>query len=212
MTYFKTSYFKFVLTTVGLILFLSISSQKLYLKINQKSIPYDSVWINEQVRKISKLTYSNQDSAILLSNQILDNVFTKPKQEIDIHIIPSINSDGDLLHYLIHKGIIYNSLGVSYDIQSNPNLALEYNQKALLIWETFDKNSFTKSNSIILKQKSKTYGNLGIIYDNKSEYEKAEGFYLKAYQLAMETHNEIDAAFVLINLGGFYYQNNDIEK
>lgn len=212
MTHLKTSYFKFVLTTIGLILFFSVRSQTLYIQIKQKTIPYDSVWMNEQVRTISKLSYSNQDSAILLSNQILENVFTKPEQEIDIHLIPSINSNSNSLHFLIHKGIIYNSIGVSYDILSKPNLALEYYQKALLTWEAFDKNPFTKSNSTILKQKSKTFGNLGIVYDNKSEYEKAETFYLKAYHLALETNNEIDAAYVLINLGSLYYQKNDIEK
>lgn len=208
----KISYFKLSLLVTGIVFFFTASSQSLYIKINQNTVPYDSVWVNEQVKIISQLTYTNQDSAILLSNLFLENVFCEPKKEIDVHLIPSIKNYNNLLHYLIHKGIIYNCIGVSNDILGNTNHALDYNQKALLIWEAFEKNTFTKNNSVVLKNKCKTLGNIGIIYDTKGEYDKAIDFYQNAYQLAEETNNEIDAAFVLINLGSLYYQILDYDK
>ena len=99
------------------------------------------------------------------------------------------------------KGIsdAYNNLGVYNRAKGNYPKALEYQEKAL---QLFDKNNDLNNQAISLK-------NIGNVYLVQGQYEEALKFYLQSLEILEKTGDEYGLAAIYNNIGLAYKNQGD---
>jgi len=95
------------------------------------------------------------------------------------------------------EGKAYKSMGVSCYMLSNYKIALDFFLKAY--------DSFKKSGNIL--EQGNCLSNIGLLYDEWSDYPKAEKYYKQALALKTKTGDKSSMATTLINLGNINYYN-----
>lgn len=96
---------------------------------------------------------------------------------------------------------IYGSIGIVFSEQNNYSKSLEYNLKALKIYENLDEELTL----------SRIYNNIGIIYKSQHENEKALQYFYKALELQKKL-NDPTIAITTTNIGNIYLARTDYKK
>jgi serine phosphatase RsbU (regulator of sigma subunit) len=146
----------------------------------------DTTRINTLNNLAWELMYNNPDTAIILSTEAL-NLSITPFQKKEISAS---------LKKIQEKCIAqsYHHLAVCFDLKGNYALSLDYNFKALKIWESLNDQKGICS----------TLCNIGIIYDTQGDRLKTLDYYFKALKIAEDTENKSSTANILGNIGSVY--------
>lgn len=92
---------------------------------------------------------------------------------------------------------VYIGLGINYVLQKKLDSALiSYNR------------SLDIKNRLSLKNKETLFNNIGIVYEEKQQFDLAEKNYLESILLAAENKNELQLLDVYYNIGGLYRKRN----
>ncbi len=137
-----------------------------------------------------ELMYSKPDTSIILSTQALN--LCNPSFKAD-KIPPSLEK--------IRAGCIassYLQLGVFNWLKGSYPSALDFDFKALMIWESLNNK----------KGISSALGNIGIVYRNQGNYPQALDYYFRALKIEEEFKNKSGIAQHLNNISGVYYFQN----
>lgn len=136
------------------------------------------------------LQYSNPDSSIIFSNQAYEFLI-KTKN------LPKFWRQ-------TKEGICLHKLALAYYLKANYLKSLDFYFKALAIWDKLEVESKSKTRPQILTSKSKTLGNIGIIYDELGDYKKALDYYFKALKIDESLGRKSGIATKLGNIGIIY--------
>jgi len=146
--------------------------------------------LNELAMNLYK---TNPDTAVILSSQALDLSENK--------------------NWTKGKATSIHQLGVFAFMQSKQTLAIENYFKALDIWDS--KTLWLNQNTSITEiktGKSKTLGNLGVLYTDQGNFVKALEFLLKALKISEELNDKKSIASKLTNIGNLYASHGDHTK
>jgi len=66
--------------------------------------------------------------------------------------------------------------------------------------------------SVEKKLQGTAYNNIGLIYDNKGEWDRALEYYLKSEQIRLEVGNRAGLAYTYFNIGTIYQEKQDKER
>ncbi len=153
----------------------------------------------DDTAKVSALNYmameissSNSDSAILVSKQALQ-LAHKLKWESGI---------ADSFHYL---GYFHSSKGEN-------KVSLDYYFNALEIWEKQEASATPKSKNHVLGSKSKTLGNIGVVYMDLGDYPQALDFFFKALKVTEAMNDQNGSSYWFLNIGNVYAEQGYPEK
>ncbi len=150
----------------------------------------DTSKISHLSKLASELMYSNPDSSILFSNYALDILNHAKNLPIQWKQIEIGNS--------------FHLLGTLQYLKGNYSTSLDFYFKALAIWDMSDNFTGNNIKRQFLLYKSKTLGNIGVIYDEQGDYLKALDYYFKSLKLAEELKNKKEIASKLGNIGLIY--------
>jgi len=143
-----------------------------------------------------KLKNSNPDSSILLSGQALA-IANTTKQSLPEH------------WKQVATGQCFHQLGAFHGAKGNYPIALDFYFKALSVWDKLERASEVNDRPRIKVNKSKTLGNVGIIYDELKDYEKALDYYFKALKMDEELGRKGGIGTKYINIGLIYKEQAD---
>jgi len=149
------------------------------------------------------LMINNTDTAIILGNRaalLAEKLCNSP--------IPEIANEGK-------KGVAVSlgNLGVFYTLKANYPKALEYYLKALKVNEELVNQSASKDRKDKMKIGiAKLMGNIGIVYYEQKNYQKALDYYLKALKINEVSGNKTGIALNLGNIGLIYSEQTDYDK
>ncbi len=204
--------------------------------ISAKSINLDSLrtnWENKALPDSTRIAsfgkyiangylYSNPDSALILTNIMLD--FAKEKKN-DRGISAAINLLGNI-HFgrgnyvkaldFFYRNLtmrenvansselssIYNNIGNVYAVQKDNEQAITYYKKSL---EHFKKDGNKSGTAGLLN-------NIGALYNSVNEYEKAKEYFLRSLEISKSIDNKAGMARTYNSLGLYYKNNNNPEK
>jgi len=96
----------------------------------------------------------------------------------------------------------YNQLGIYYDVTGDFKKAVEYYQKAIVLYEEI-KN---------IRALGYCCNNIGLVCKNQGNYAKALNFYFQALSQFEKVKSEIDIALAFSNIGMVYYWLDDISQ
>ena len=99
-------------------------------------------------------------------------------------------------------GVLYNRIGVAYDIKSMPDSALHWYDLAL---HQTRKRKNRKTEGGVLN-------NIGLIYWNLGEADKAIDYYIRSGEIFKEIGNEIGLGSTYNNIGLILHEDNQTEK
>jgi len=179
----------------------------------------DTARINLVIQKIKLLDAVNLDSSILLSNQTLKETkrikYYKAQIAIQHALARNYSLKGDYksaqenltaLEQLIKSSKdstqyadLYGSYGGMYGIKASYDTAIGFLKKAVGIIE---RTGYTPT-------LMKYYRELGIGYQQQSNYSLGLFYYQAALKLAEKAKDEIAQAYVLVNMGGTYIAMGD---
>lgn len=91
-------------------------------------------------------------------------------------------------------------------------LSMEFNQKAISLWDSVLMVSANRDNPGFKNQKLKTLNNLGLVFWNLGEYPKAIDCFFKALKIEEELGNNEMKANTLNNIGLIYLNQEDYAK
>lgn len=106
----------------------------------------------------------------------------------------------------------YHGHGEFNRLKGNYPQALASNLKALLLWEKLEIKSPADKKQLLLNQTSRTIANIGSIYRDQLDFEKALEYYLKAMEAFEKLNNKHAVAAVGGDIGNVYFSNNDYSK
>jgi serine phosphatase RsbU (regulator of sigma subunit) len=137
-----------------------------------------------------ELRYSNPDTSILLSNRALD----------------ILNNSKNLpqLWKQIATGRSLHSLAAFQYLKGNYPKSLDFYFKALAIWDKLEDINHPNHKFQLLNFKSKTLGNIGVLYDEQGDYQKALDYYFKALNIDEKLVKKSGIATKLSNIGLVY--------
>ena len=92
---------------------------------------------------------------------------------------------------------VYIGLGINYVLQKKMDSALISYNKSLNI-----------KNRLGIKNKEALFNNIGVVYEEKQQFDLAEEHYLKSISLAKKNKNELHLVDVYYNIGGLYRKQN----
>ncbi|CAN5873461.1 hypothetical protein BH11BAC7_BH11BAC7_16490 [soil metagenome] len=134
----------------------------------------------------------NSDSAILVSNKALE-LAAKIKWDDGI---------AESYHFL---GLFNSSKGTN-------KISLDYYFKALDIWEKLEASSTAQNKNRLLQRKSKTLGNIGVVYMDLGDYPRALDYFFKALTICETIKNQPGIAVNLSNIGNIYIEQGYPDK
>jgi serine phosphatase RsbU (regulator of sigma subunit) len=111
---------------------------------------------------------------------------------------------------LISKSYI--QLGAFNHNKGNFDFALEFNHKALSLWEQLKKDTLLNSKSEVLERSSIILGNLGSLYTDQGDYSKALDYCFKALKLAEELGDKNVISGRFTNIGNIYHHQAEHQK
>jgi tetratricopeptide (TPR) repeat protein len=162
------------------------------LKNQLKKVNKDTTIINTLNALAWELKNINPDSSIILSSQAL-SLAQKVNYEIGIG-----KANHELGWFNILKG--------QYDV------ALEHFFKALILWDSMIKNARGNEKSSFLNKKSSTLGNIGVVYMQRSEYDKAIEYHYKSLSIFETLGDKSKMASTYGNIGNVYYAQSNYPK
>ena len=136
--------------------------------------------------------YSNPDTSILLSSQAL--------------------ALSQKIGFEIGIGRSAHRIGTFHFLQGDYRSAIDLYTKAMSVWDKLQKGSSPAFKKYILNLRSKTLGNIGLVYRNQSDYPRALRYYLEAEKLYEELDLQYDMAANLGNIGVIYETQHDFPK
>lgn len=98
-------------------------------------------------------------------------------------------------------GNSYHQLGWFFYLKTDYSNALEYDFKALPIWDQMEKELSGYPLLRLFSSKSATLCNIGIVYDEQEDFTKALDFYYRALEYGEKSGNKIYPAAILGNIG-----------
>jgi tetratricopeptide (TPR) repeat protein len=116
------------------------------------------------------------------------------------------------------KGIAtsYNNIGIVSWSKGNYDKALEFYFKALKIFEEILEQAKRSENHESIREGQKgmagSYNNIGLIHDDKGDYDKALEFYFKSLRLTEELNNKYGMALLYNNIGIIHDNKGDFDK
>jgi len=182
----------------------------------------DTGRINLLIEKSKLLSAVNIDSSILLTEQILQDTKRinyykgqvaarhilirnysykgdfKTAQENLVLIEQLVKTSGDSTEY----AKLYGSSGIMHGIRSAYDSAIYFLKKAVGIIE---RNNY-------IPELIKYYGELGIDYQQQSNYTEALKYQQAALKLSEEKKDEVNQAYVLVNMAATYMDMGDTSK
>ncbi|MDQ3109372.1 MAG: sensor histidine kinase [Bacteroidota bacterium] len=173
------------------------------------SVPhFGKASINDSLRKIASIKTDtakvtalndfalsisdNSDSAIFVSNKALE-LATKIKWDAGI---------GESYHFL---GLFNSSKGTN-------KISLDCYFKALDIWEKLEAAATPENKNRVLYSKSKTFGNIGVVYMDLGDYPRALDYFFKALTLCEALKSKPGIATNLSNIGNIYIEQGYPDK
>ena len=165
-----------------------------------KSFSQDAEYKADSINTLIKLEAEHENNEEVKSLFVeLANVYEyegewNKYEETVQRMLSFANEKGDLEY----KAECFNKLGISNCLRGKNNLALEYFSKALQINEELQ-DSISISNS---------YENLGLVYKDLSDYDKALSYQIKSLKIR-EKVNHSRLANNYINISTIYYLTND---
>lgn len=139
-----------------------------------------------------EISYSNSDSAILISNQAL-RLARKLRWEEGM---------ADSFHIL----------GLFNSNKGNNKVAFDYYFYALDIWEKQEAAATPQHKNHVLDSKWKTLGNIGVVYMDMGDYPRALDFFFKALKVTEAINNKSGASYWFSNIGNVYAEQGYPEK
>ncbi len=109
--------------------------------------------------------------------------------------------------------VSYNNIGIIYDNKGDYDKAIAFYFKSLDITEYIlseAKELSEKQNA--QKGMSNSFANIGIIYEEKGDYDKAIAFYFKSLKIDEELGNKNGMSISYDNIGIIYYYKGDYDK
>jgi tetratricopeptide (TPR) repeat protein len=111
--------------------------------------------------------------------------------------------------YLKKLGEYFHLKAVLFNLKGQFSKSLEFNLKAVRVWNLLEKNINKYSQFEIDKFKSSSYGNIGIIYEELGEFDNAIQYYNRCLFIKKKIKDEKGIAIVLGSLGTVnYYKGN----
>ncbi len=188
--------FTILLTTVNIFAYAqnpTIDSLRSLLKHDK----IDSIRVNHLIDISWELQYSNPDSSIIFANQALD-ILSNSKN------IPESKRQ-------LGIGACFHQLGQFYRLIGDYRRSLDFDFKALAMWDKLEVEAESKNKSQFLIRKAKTLGNIGVIYDEHKDYQKALDYYFKALRIDEKLARKKGIATKLGNIG-LVYKNQAASK
>ena len=150
----------------------------------------DTSKVNTLNSLANELSRSNPDTAILISMQALQL--------------------GDKIKWQLGIGKTQHFLGWFSFLKGDYAFSLEHYSKALAIFDELEKSpQLPEDKSQLLILKSKTIGNIGIVYYYQGDFPKALDYYFKALKMAEEIGSKSNINAVLNNIGAIYQDQRD---
>ncbi|MCP4344178.1 MAG: tetratricopeptide repeat protein [Desulfobacterales bacterium] len=112
------------------------------------------------------------------------------------------------------KAVYHLREGKKYDEMAKLITAYEKQTRLSGFWDEsiYLHNIILEEKSIEKKFYGIAYNNIGMIYDNKGDWEKALEFYLKSEKIKIEIGNKADMGPTYSNIGGIYDKKGDWER
>ena len=156
----------------------------------------DSDRVNMLIRLALEFQGNAPDSSIRYGNMAFD-------------LSKKITIPGEKQGWETGVGKSSNTLAVAYYRKGEYSRALDYYYKALSIWERMEqlakKNGGQGSvSSYILSSKSRTLGNMGLVYWNQQDYARALKYYFQALKIDEDLGNKSGIGRHLGNIGVIY--------
>ncbi|MBL4655222.1 MAG: tetratricopeptide repeat protein [Bacteroidia bacterium] len=179
----------------------------------------------------AELTTSTHDTTkvnILTEIGELDMIFRISYWDTIIQIcnknLPNKNSLEEIV-FLHTKADALNNVGYIYQHQGDIKKGLEYYFESMKIEEEFflEKSrkkwteslgdlTFLKSKKMFKKGLASTYNNIGAIYDDQGEIEKALEYYFLSLKIREEINDKIGMAISYNNIGAFLCERDSLEE
>jgi serine phosphatase RsbU (regulator of sigma subunit) len=153
---------------------------------------------------------NNVDTAIKLSSEALDVASNY------IHLLQKITKNetekkiANDLNKLISKSYI--QLGAFNNVQANYSQALDFNNKALEIWNVLEKDTVLNPYNVVMERKSLIMSNIGLTYSNLANYAKAMEYLFQALDLAEKLGDKSAISGRLTNIGNVYHYQKEHTK
>lgn len=152
-------------------------------------------------------SYANTDTAIILAKQAL---------AASEKLLKSVKKNKDLKIWLSARkgmGQAFLNLGTFSKEQSNYQEALDYFNKALLVWQDLEKQVTEKSDRDFLSnQIALSHGKTGGVYRHQGNFPQALSHYFEALEMSERLGNKKTTAAWLGNIGIAYSEQGDYKK
>jgi tetratricopeptide (TPR) repeat protein len=164
-----------------------------------------------------KLKEKNSDSAVVLINEVIDFIvlnFQSSRKKILRELKQKPNSffrDSKNIFFTQRLGDSYQCLGVFYDIQGNYTKSLHFNLNSLRVWDIIEK-SRNDLKYFIRKSKSSSLGNIGTVYEELGEYDKAIIYFNACLELKRKINDTQGIGITLGSIGTTHYFKNDLSQ
>ena len=104
----------------------------------------------------------------------------------------------------------FNNIGIIYEISGKNDIALEYYNKSLQIWQSIIKKS--PDNNEVKSIIAYLYNNIGIVYSNIGEKEKGKDYYNKSFAIAKKYNDKKCMSLAILNMGNAQYFEEDYQN
>lgn len=184
------------------------------LEMGVQTFQRDTLLINDLLLYSWLIKDRNIDSAIYSVGKIepiINRYLEKTNHPFEQKLLKGIigqQAPNYITWFFCASARVYNTIGVYYDLKGDYNQAIDSYKKAIEIWDALERKKWKKTEKLILANKSKVVGNLGVIYEQIEEYDLALDLYYYSLSLSEELNDTVAMAINLSNIGGVYYQQN----